>query len=44
MAAILKMFKFLSFYDRFGKISENYPRKSIFDTDEVSDAPIKVKL
>ena len=40
MAAILKTFKVLryaNFNPKFGRISENYKRKSIFDTDQVSD-------
>ena len=40
MAAILKIFNVSgkdNFDQKFGKISENYLRKSIFDTDQVGD-------
>ena len=40
MAAIFKIFKVLrqaNFDPKFGKNSKNYIRKSIFDTDQVSD-------
>ena len=40
MAAILKIFNvsgYVNFDQTFGKISENYLRKSIFDTDQVGD-------